>query len=239
MIEVATPFVIFLDADDKLLPTFVERTLDTYRRGVFVYTDWYDHSGEQVQLPNCSEDGGWIKGETLQLVTTLLPTVFVKAVRGFNEDLPTSEDTDLYHKLRAFGTCGIRVPEPLVEYRRMHGQRALRNDDKYDEIRAYFRQRYQGNRNMACCGKEAPQSSTNGDYQEGDVRVVTLWAGNRSFNGPATNRRYTRAGNNKRIWMARADAEIGGHSGLNWRIVQDPYDIAPDVDGIRKLLGMS
>ncbi len=238
MLQVKTPFVIFLDADDKLMPTFVERTASAYRRGVFVYTDWYDHSNTHVQLPDCSEHPGWIKGETLQLVTTLLPTVFVKAVRGFDETLPTAEDTDLYHKLRAFGTCGIRVPEPLVEYRRSHGRRALRNDDKYDKIRAYFRRRYPGARNMACCGDNAPQTALNGDYQEGDVKVVLAWAGNRSFNGPVSNRRY-RGGNNKLIWMARADADLGGARGMQWTIQQDPYEVAPDTDLINKLVGIS
>src|SRR5689334_8494548 len=42
---VQTPFVVFLDADDEVMPDFVERMAAAYQRGKYVYCDWIDDDG--------------------------------------------------------------------------------------------------------------------------------------------------------------------------------------------------
>ena len=48
-----TPFVVFLDADDELLPTFVERALRLQQQtGRYVYSDYRDGNGALRTAPD-------------------------------------------------------------------------------------------------------------------------------------------------------------------------------------------
>ncbi len=70
--KVDTPFVVFLDADDTLEPDFLAECAQAYRRGFYVYTDWYE-DGIPQKAPACAND--WISGQhRMHLVTALLPT---------------------------------------------------------------------------------------------------------------------------------------------------------------------
>jgi hypothetical protein len=106
--QVDTPFVVFLDADDEIAPTFVERALAVRKRHRYVYCDWM-MDDERRNAPDCA----WRTG-TWHTVTTLLPSAFARAVGGFDETLPAAEDTEFYVKLNAAGYCGQRLAEPLA-----------------------------------------------------------------------------------------------------------------------------
>lgn len=209
--RVETPFVVFLDADDVLAPTFVEETLALAQRDHYVYTDWYNGQ-KLVQAPECADwsPDGW------HPVTTLLPTNWAKRVGGFEENFPGAEDTDFYKKLLTSGCCGIRCPQPLVLYA-PGGQRskAFHEGDYYDVTMAEIMRRYGGKR-MSCCGKKAvtdvpPQNGR----QEGDILAQSLWKGNRVIRGLATGRNYGRmighklrgTGNGRLLWVDPRDVQ--------------------------------
>lgn len=200
--QVKTPYVVFLDADDVLAPTFVTRCLAARLPGRYVYTDWWE--GERYRH---APDMPWANG-TWHLVTTLLPTEAVNAAGGFDESLPGGEDTDFYMKLtRAHRVCGVRVPEALVAYT-SDGERAhaFVHGPDYDRVRGIYQSRY-GQLPTPC----APVTPTPlGGHPDGVV-CVALWQGNRRERGRITGYLYPRAGNGGRLRVHPEDASAAPH----------------------------
>jgi len=227
-----SPFVVFLDADDLLDPQFVERTLTTYRKGAFVYTDWVNADGRRTLLPDCTDAKGWQDERIFHLITTLLPTSFHYYIGGFNEALPGYEDLDYYLRLHQAGVCGIRHSEILVTYRSRLGRRsdAVRGTDVLDRIRSQFGRM----QDMGCCGNGTPDGAIAGvnKPKDGDILAVTLWQGNRVRVGRVTGRRYY-GGNGKRISMDIRDAQAQPNL---YKQVVSVTDISPDVDTLLDML---
>jgi hypothetical protein len=205
---VETPFVVFLDADDALAPTFLERCLSVFDHRRYVYTDhWQDD--RLVEAP-CQP---WVN-RSWHVVTTLLPTAWVRAVGGFDETLSGGEDTDLYLRLNTSGYCGKRLPEPLFYYGK-DGRRAKAfvNGPEFQATLDEFTRRY-GGKIVACngCGEnESLDTSPVGERQPGDVLAKALWGGNRSVRGTITGRMYPRTGNGKTEWVDPADIAAAPH----------------------------
>jgi glycosyltransferase involved in cell wall biosynthesis len=116
------PYLVFLDADDALAPTFLARTvpiLDAEPAVGLVHT-WVRLVGGHV--------GTWKTGPfaipallarcTLH-VTCLVRRELVDRVGGFDPAfVETGEDWDLWIRLAAQGVAGREVPEVLAEYHR-------------------------------------------------------------------------------------------------------------------------
>jgi glycosyltransferase involved in cell wall biosynthesis len=142
------PLVLFLDADDVIVPRALELLLKSYADsgGRYAYSDWLTLEDEQridgPMEPHEVEEYDarkMLKG-LRHAVTTLIPTEWAKAVGGFDEALPVFEDWDFYCKLAASGYYGVRVPHPLLIYRRASGLRtkaALKPRTTADEAPAY------------------------------------------------------------------------------------------------------
>lgn len=127
----SAPLCLFLDADDILVPRAIEVMLDMYEMtggAGYVYADWMhleDESrwdGQAVVHQTLDYSQDLIRRALIHPVTCLVPTEDALAV-GFDETLPVFEDWDFYARLAARGVCGIRLPEPLLIYRRATGQR--------------------------------------------------------------------------------------------------------------------
>jgi glycosyltransferase involved in cell wall biosynthesis len=129
------PLVLFLDADDMLLPDALERLLRVYAQGdtSFVYGDsliWkerWDSAHEVIPSPAFDQDEwlGRVKSPdklNMPAVTCLIERRAVVAV-PFNEDLAGWEDGLWYLELAANGYCGTRMPYPTLLYRLATGQR--------------------------------------------------------------------------------------------------------------------
>jgi hypothetical protein len=140
-------FVVFLDADDYLLPTALETYLRAYAAGNagYVYGDSYvlnehgqplrNESGHPVvvgayeyrQHTDYDPTTGWrrmgLDTINLHVVTALIPTVAVRAVGGFDEAIDAWEDWTLWLRLARAGHCGQRVPVPTLVYRQAEGDR--------------------------------------------------------------------------------------------------------------------
>lgn len=239
--QVESPFVIFLDADDMLKPPFVEETLKTYQQGTFVYTDWIVN-GMVVNTPDCLRP--FEVGQE-HVITTLMPVAAWQAVGGFDESLNTLEDEDLYRKLASYGWCGVRCPEPLVEYRRHLGGSLVNLDtvssavqkQRVAEKAALFHERYGRHSYMANdCGCYTPKagepSGIVGARQSNDVLVETLYTPQK-VQGAMTGRLYPRAGLGKRLWVHEDDAR--SRPDLFRIIAMNPDKIAPDVATVKRL----
>lgn len=205
--QAETPFIVFLDADDEVAPTFAERTLTAFN-GRYIYTDLWRDNGEYIAAPACP----WVN-ESWHAVTTLLPLEWAREVGGFDETLPGGEDTDFYMKLGASGYCGQRLGEPLFIYHSDSGDSRSdrwKRSERYHADRRMLETKY-GGRNVSNCGGcgdgniGTPNAPMN-EYVEGDVEVIADWSGNYPFVGATTGRLY-RMGNFHHFWINPADME--------------------------------
>ena len=204
--QVATDFVVFLDADDWIAPTFVERTLAAWQTGRYVYSDWWQ--GETPKFaPACP-----FVNKTWHVVTTLLRTEDVRQHGGFDETLTIGgEDSDFYLKLNTSGVCGLHLPELLFHYSE-GGQRGSRfvNSPQFQATMREFTRRYGGK--MGCCGDDTPTPDVPvNEPQPGDVLARAIWNGNRVEVGRATRRHYPRTGNGKQVFVNPRDVEASPH----------------------------
>jgi glycosyltransferase involved in cell wall biosynthesis len=121
------PFVNFLDADDRLLPEKFARELallDANPRLSLVYGGWHYIDGEGRRLPQ----RGWSRTEGDVLSRLLMGNLIhphaalvrrrcLEQVGGFDEQLTSVEDWDLWLRLAAAGVQWGCVDLPLLEYR--------------------------------------------------------------------------------------------------------------------------
>jgi hypothetical protein len=224
--RVTTPYVVFLDADDWIAPTFVERALRAMQPNRYVYTDWYE--GETVKT---APEKPWCGG-TWHVITALIPTEMARAVGGFDETLPGAEDTDFYLKLTTRKWCGIRLGEPLFHYG-AEGTRAKTFKASPDEQRVMkmISERYGGK--MGCCGvgtsEDLPPA---GEKQDGDVLARAMWGGNRREMGRVTGRIYPRVGNNATAWVDPRDIQAAPTLWQEVVSIETPVDAPFVLDGL-------
>lgn len=234
--QVATPFVSFLDADDWLEPDFAEKCLLAYDGRHYIYTDW--HADRLVEAPCTPWDG---RGAS-HIITTLLPTAFVRYVGGFDETT-LAEDSDFYWKLTRAGLCGKRLPEPLFHYGKggLRAQ-ALYDNPNRDQIMRSIIDRYKGlpmPENCGGCGgapnPDVPILPANQAF-DGAVLATALWAGNRTERGRITGIAYPRTGNGKKLFVHERDIDAAPH--LFARVVEMPAPVSDaDLHAFRQFTG--
>jgi len=202
--EVTSEYVVFLDADDQILPTFVERCLAVIKPGRYVYTDWFQEDGVHKASDNPWQpfNGEW------HVLTSLLRTEDVRAVGGFDETVTGAEDTLLYWALTRAGICGIALHEPLFTYGK-EGRRAREfvSSPAYEPTMRGLLERYGED---MCCGGDSLKENFTPD-QPGDVEALAMWGGNRRERGPATGRLYPRGGNMNPMSVNPADIAAAPH----------------------------
>jgi hypothetical protein len=121
-------FVVPLDADNVLEPTFVERALEVIEndsRTAYV-TSWsryIDEFGEPLPAPNIGyQPIGNTGPEVLRKnvagdAVALLHRRLFNVGFSYSEDLTSYEDWQLYQRFHTAGLYGIVIPERLVRYR--------------------------------------------------------------------------------------------------------------------------
>jgi hypothetical protein len=217
--QVDTEFTSFLDADDWIEPTFAEETIAEYRRiggDRYIYVDWFDNLGRIVQTPCLNGPDGYplsvpdrkpFCGGTWHPITTLIPTDWLRQIKGFDEGLPASEDTEMYLKLCTTLRCGHHLARPLFHYAPGGGRAiAFREGPDRDRIAHELTMRYGGR--MGCCGNDEAVIQPIGQKQEGDVLAMALWHGNRGEYGRATGRHYPRISIPKTAWVDARDCAM-------------------------------
>lgn len=247
--QVNTEFVTFLDADDWIEETFAEDCLAEYRRiggGKYIYTDWIDAKGMFVRTPCLTGPNGHpipvpaqkpYCGGTWHPITTLLPTEWVKAVGGFDEQLPAVEDTDFFLKLCTTNHCGHRLDKPLFHYVPNGGRAAaFYQGTEQPRVMAELSKRYEGK--MGCCGDDPKDVKPVGERQPGDVLARMRWHGNRKEHGTITGRMYPRGSFPATAWIDPRDAADMPDL---WTVVDRPVDQSQGITTLEHLatLGMA
>lgn len=126
--------VLFLDADDYLDSTAIDKLYDAYiKYGGYAYCDFKKvETQEIVHVPDKACEH--VSRVLPHPITGIYPNI--RAAR-FDPELMAGEDWDYVAAMTANGYCGTRVPEPLVYYRTKSGtrrQELISNIDKYREI---------------------------------------------------------------------------------------------------------
>lgn len=204
-------FVVFLDADDWVEPTFVERCLSVWQPGRYVYTDWAKEDGATVS----AYEEPWCEDLQWHPITALLPRAAVDEVGGF-DDLPGGEDTEFYWALtRRVRCCPLVLHEPLFHYSNQ-GQRSktwLGITDQQGPVDFTGNANYTAHMQlvqgrygqMGCCRDQATVVSN--DYLPDGVGVLAraTWGGNKPVIGRATGTRYPRTGNGAHLYVHPED----------------------------------
>ena len=130
-------FLVFLDADDRLEPTYVEACLAALQEAplpvAYAYTAMQLFGLEERLFPSQSFDKkALLQGNYIHASVLIRSEVFW-AAGGFDSTWTLGyEDYELWVRLLANGFHGVLIPEPLLLYRR-HG--LSRNNLNADEIR--------------------------------------------------------------------------------------------------------
>lgn len=135
------PLVLFLDADDYLLPDAMELMLRKFKdsNGEYVYTD-YIRSGKNIELPEYGPE--LLADGLIHAVTVLMKKSDALEVGGFDEKLISWEDWDFFAKCAVNRIYGVRLQKFLLVYKPETGRRrkiALgRKDELFETIRGRY-----------------------------------------------------------------------------------------------------
>lgn len=245
---------VFLDADDELIPTFVEDTLPAFGvTGRYVYSGcrivWGGDKPDEVWKAPVFDQRLFLNPRFQHGVTTLLPRPFFEAIGGFNETLPAWEDPDLYARLVKAGYCGTPVDKTLFTYHARDGYRRIEGLRQRGRLRKHFEQ-YQEGSIMACCGKKrktvqaAVNSKTVAEVQASPppnwVLAEYIKKGKVEVKGQSTKVKYPRGGSNDDpiyIHPRDAEAEINRPGGPLLRPLPMPdRNVVKKVEALRALV---
>lgn len=226
-IEAATgDFTVFLDADDYLHPTFLEKAIRTYKQtGRYVYTDWFmltkDGETKYHECPDFSPNLIFNIGY-FHPITCLIPTAELNKHR-FDETMESWEDIIIYMDLIKGGLCGVRIPEALLTYRYTTGSLREKGANNAAVLRADILARYEeyitGGKQVMCnCGSTAPPPDITPDMELVKVVMNTVEAGKRDHYGVATGTKYRRASGD--VFYVRVEDQ---------RVEPEKYQPVPDI----------
>jgi glycosyltransferase involved in cell wall biosynthesis len=134
---VESEYVLTLDADDLIHPTFLAKTvsvLDADPSLGLVYT-WMVYFGDQqLLIPNPEYDFRVLVQENFVNTTSLFRRRAWEDVGGFDPDIGGYEDWEFWIALGEKGWYGKVVPEPLFFYRRHDASLVDSHDAMKDTI---------------------------------------------------------------------------------------------------------
>lgn len=178
--QARAPFLLFLDADDYLLPDCLTRMVQAWRAtGAGVYTDYIgiaDVKDPNKLAPGLKEaikerhgDVTYISYRAAEYdclraqaqpdgprpylwcnVTTLIPTSWHAETGGFDEGLESWEDVLYWWKLARLGKCFVRIPEELMVYDFRTGGRRQEGLDNFADLLPRLAEKVKGVKIMPC-----------------------------------------------------------------------------------------
>jgi len=157
------PLVLFLDADDYLVPDALNVLIKEYTdSGHYSYGDWFAVKEEKWDLKASKPYSQLAWGsDGLHPITCLIPRSWVVDVGGFDESLPGWEDWELFIKLAINGYCGSYTNKPTLVYRLHAGERREDSLIKAQNTLPILNERYAdfftGKKEIKmCCGDSGP-----------------------------------------------------------------------------------
>lgn len=160
-----TPFVAFLDADDAYTDGALELMVRAFAKANMAYVyggHWNTGGAEGVNYyapPSYSRS--FLLLRHLHSIATLIPTLVVRKVGGFNETMKGWEDWEFFIRMAAMGFCGEPVPYPLITYRTNMGSNrtgSLEQDGLFPAIKEAYQSKLSGENVMPCSGCGDPQA---------------------------------------------------------------------------------
>lgn len=171
-------FMIFLDADDYLLPGAIQTFVRGHARHDKAYSyghhygigrdgkAWamyrppdYNREPRASALSHSTAGANpqpTMQGCNLHPITAFVPTWCLREVGGFDEDAPGFEDWTIWLRLAMAGWCGERIYGPVFVYRihegQMHRPDARGGQALMDAVTAPYRKNGTGDIPMAGCG---------------------------------------------------------------------------------------
>ena len=140
------PLILFLDADDMLMPSALSSMLKAYHQiegERYIYCDWLDVSPGSIEAKSSKPyDQKSLRG--MHPITCLMERERITAIGGFDEEIKGWEDWDFFIRCAVSGYCGYHLGEKLLVYRTFSGKRredSLKEAD--DGLLALFEERYQ------------------------------------------------------------------------------------------------
>lgn len=220
--RVKTPFIAFLDADDWLEPTFIEKTFKTWRPGTYVYTDWYE-GGQHVAAHNCYPYRPNPGERYFHLPPVLMPTKMYHELGGMDESLFAAEDTDFFLKANANMIPRLIVREPLLTYTN-EGYRSKEGfrDPHWQELLGSIWGRYKERVAMGCCGKPGKIEIYSNDPTPESIVVRPTNNASVLYRGRVTGKRYGRISKHKLVHIDPRDFVA-----RDFERVKDWVDLSP------------
>lgn len=161
-------FLLPLDADDKLVPTALEKFRTAWPGKGIVYSDVVMF-GQDYSRVYLAPDYDFIKLLTATYMTVgcLHRKADWERVGGWRQDMTQGlEDWEYWIALGEAGVCGTHIAEPLYWYRRHpRGRLQWLKANKelwaaaYYKMRELHRDSYNGRYPMGCCGGKAAKSA--------------------------------------------------------------------------------
>ena len=215
---VDSDYVVYLDADDYLLPRGLEVLLRGHVTHDYAYTYSSHYNGKfHMRPPEYKQET--YKSFNIHPITCLLPTHAVKHVRGFDEWAPGWEDWTLYLRLAMAGYCGYFHRGPIFVYRDEYSINHVQDVAGGSALMERVLLPYQdqlGAITMACCGSNDKQSarrvvSTFSPISADGDGLITLeyvgdMQGTATWRHPRSGRIY-RAGRNPANRIIRVSSE--------------------------------
>ncbi|MEI6047213.1 MAG: glycosyltransferase, partial [Chloroflexota bacterium] len=188
LVEAEAPLVLFLDADDWLMPTALEKMFEAYQKAThescYIYPDWHNFKGTEL-IPSLAKETYSQKRlleKLIHPVTVLMRKEDAVAVGGFDTTLNGFEDWDFFCKLAVRGVCGIEVNEKLLSYQTEAGTQRKKSYENKDAVVSAIIERYKeysnqegGKKIMACgsCGggRKAEVPKQDNTPKEGEILI--------------------------------------------------------------------
>lgn len=162
----SAPLIYFLDADDLIVPTTLQKLCAVYALGDsgYVYSGWQYMSGNTVRQANPARPYDrmeWLNpnNEGPHAIGVLMSKVHFQELGGFDPSIKHFEDWEFWARCAVAGVCGTAVPEPLLIYRRDTGERREESKRNRDAVAQLITERFgkyftQQEAMMACCGAQ-------------------------------------------------------------------------------------
>ena len=140
-------YLVFLDADDRLEPDYVERCLEVLLKSEepigYVYT-WMRHFGadSRIYVSRPFSPAAMLAGSFVNVSALMRRQAFERA-GGFDPAWRLGhEDYELWVRMLHCGIHGVLLPEPLLGYRRHEGGRNTLPRERLRELRWRLRLTY-------------------------------------------------------------------------------------------------
>jgi len=178
--EARGSFLLWLDADDYLLPWTLDMLIEAWRlENAIPYCDYigrafvdpkglakdlqdniidFDERTKEARIGYRSADYDCERAIRQPeaplyhwaLVTCLVPKAWHDEISGFDENMKSWEDVDYQWRLARAGKCFIRVPEQGVVYRFYTGGRRELGVEGHKDLIAYMQEKYAKEQPMGC-----------------------------------------------------------------------------------------